>query len=134
MSTGQDTRGTESGTSQWFALLYPIKPGTSEAVGELFRQSGRPDHTVRDDAGNVVGALLRTIVFVGEEACVRVIEVEGDIRTVARHMSRQQEIRDFEREVEQYLRVPRDMHTPDGAEQFFRTAGMHCVLHRRHDD
>jgi hypothetical protein len=62
-----------------------------------------------------------------------VIEVEGDIRTVARHMSRQAEIRDFEREIESHLMVPRDMSSPGGAQAFFQTAGMECVLYRRHD-
>jgi len=120
--------------SQWFALLYPLKPGSKEVVSQLFRESGRPDHDVRDDNGNVVGQLLTTIVFAGNEACVRVIEVDGDIRTVARHMSRQQEVKDFEEQIEQYLSVPRDMKTPEGAQQFFRTAGMDCVLVRRADD
>ncbi len=124
----------ETGKSEWFALLYQLKPGSKESVADLFRRSGRPDHDVRDDSGQIVGRLLRTIVFVGEEACVRVIEVEGDIGTVARHMSRQPEIKEFEREVEQYLAVGRDMVTPEGAQAFFRKAGMDCVIHRRHDD
>lgn len=136
MSTEQQTREAEAGkaTSQWFALLYPLKPGSREAVTELFRRSGRPDHTVRDDRGEIVGRLLTTIVFVGDAACVRVIEVEGDIGTVARHMSRQQEIKDFEREIEQYLTEPRDMTTPQGAQEFFRKAGMECAIYRRADD
>ena len=121
-------------TSQWFALLYPLKPGNKEAVSEIFRKSARPEHEVRDDSGEVVGHLLRTIVFVGEQACVRVIEVEGDLRTVARHMSRQPGVRAFEDEIAQFLSVPRDMRTPEGAQQFFRTAGMDCVIHRRYDD
>jgi hypothetical protein len=126
--------GSGTGTSQWFGLLYPLKPGSREAVAELFRQSGRPDHEVRDDEGNVVGKLLTTIVFVGEEACTRVIEVEGDLRKVARHMSRQPQVKAFEQGIAQYLSVPRDMTSPDGAEQFFRRAGMECVIYRRHDD
>jgi hypothetical protein len=69
-------------------------------------------------------------VFVGQEICVRVIEVEGDLREVARHMSQQQEVRDFEREIENHLAVPRDMRSPEGAREFFRTAGMRCVLDR----
>src|SRR2546423_10918638 len=136
MSTDAQTEEASpaTGQSQWFALLYPLKPGSKEAVADLFRRSGRPDHDVRDDSGQVVGRLLRTIVFVGEDACVRVIEVEGDIGTVARHMSRQQEIKDFEREIEQHLSVGRDMVTTEGAQAFFRKAGMECVIIRRHDD
>jgi hypothetical protein len=135
VSTGEQLEAADGspGKSKWFALLYPIKPGSRDAVAALFAGSGRPDHDVRDDDGNVVGRLLTTIVFVGREACVRVIEVEGDIRTVARHMSRQAEIRDFEREIESHLMVPRDMSSPGGAQAFFQTAGMECVLYRRHD-
>jgi hypothetical protein len=127
-------RPDDESTSQWFALLYPLKPGNKEVVSEIFRRSARPDHTVRDETGEVVGRLLRTIVFVGEQACVRVIEVDGDLNTVARHMSRQPGVRAFEQEIAQYLSVPRDMTTPEGAQQFFRTAGMECVIHRLHDD
>lgn len=135
MSTGQQAEaanGTE-GKSKWFALIYPIKPGSRDTVAALFEHSGRPDHDVRDDDGNVVGRLLTTIVFVGREACVRVIEVEGEIGTIARHMSRQAEIRDFEREIESHLMVPRDMSSPGGAQAFFQSAGMECVLYRHHD-
>lgn len=135
MSTEEGARAAEGSKtgSQWFALIYPIKPGSRDTVATLFENSGRPDHTVRNDDGEVVGRLLTTIVFVGQEACVRVIEVEGDIKTVARHMSRQTEIRDFEREIESHLMVPRDMSSPGGAQAFFQTAGMECVLYRRHD-
>jgi hypothetical protein len=120
--------------AEWFALLYKIQPGSGDTVADLFRQSGRPQHTVTDDQGNEVGKLLRTIVFVGHEACVRVVEIEGDLRTVARHMSRQQEVRDFEDAIEQYLTEPRDMRSPEGATEFFRLAGLRCVLDRKHDE
>ena len=120
--------------SHWLALLYKLKPGTEDAVTELFQNSGRPDHEVKDDDGNVVGRLLTTIVFVGTEAAVRVIEVEGDMQQVAGHVSRQEEVRDFERQVEQYLAVPRDLSTPEGAREFFQRWGMRNVLIRRAED
>jgi SchA/CurD like domain-containing protein len=120
--------------SQWFSLLYKIKPGTEQAVEELFRSSGRPQHDVLNDAGEVVGRLLTTMVFVGSGTCVRVIEVEGDLRDVSRHMGRQPAVRQFEDGIEQYLSEPRDMRSPEGAQRFYRDAGMRCVLIRRHDD
>ena len=80
-----------------------MKPGFEEEVTALFQGSGRPDHEVRDEQGNVVGRLLTTMVFVGKEAAVRVIEVEGDVRVVAGHISRQDEVKAFEQGVEQYL-------------------------------
>lgn len=116
-----------AGQSMWSGLIYPLKAGTEDVVAKIFAESGRPDHEVKDDDGAVVGRLLRTIVFVGPEIAIRVIEVDGDLRTVSRHMSRQEPVRAFEREIEQHLAVPRDMVTPEGAEKFFRDAGMRAV-------
>ena len=119
--------------STWYALNYPLKAGSEEKVKELFRHSGRPEFDVRDDDGNVVGRLLGTMTFVGKEIAVRVIEIEGPLPVVAAHMSRQPEVREFERQLEEHLAKPRDMRTPQGAREFFREASMECVLLRRHD-
>jgi len=119
--------------STWHALFYPLKAGSEEAVKELFRASGRPRFEVRNDDGDVVGRLLGTMAFVGKEMAVRVIEVDGPLPMVAGHMSRQPEVREFERRLEEHLSRPRDMVTPEGARQFFRDAALECVLSRRHD-
>ncbi len=119
--------------STWHALFYPLKPGSEEKVKELFRNSGRPQFDVLDENGRKVGRLLGTMAFVGREVAVRVIEIEGALPQVAAHMSRQQAVREFERELEEHLAVPRDMLTPEGAREFFRNAALECVLHRRHD-
>jgi len=119
--------------STWNALFYPIKAGSEEVVKELFRQSDRPAFDVTDGAGNVIGRLLGTMVFVGKEMAVRVIEVEGPLPMVAAHMSRQPEVKEFERQLEEHLTKPRDMGTPEGARAFFRDASLECVLNRRHD-
>jgi hypothetical protein len=118
----------------WHALFYPLKSGSEEKVKDLFRTSGRPNFDVIDDGGRTVGRLLGTMAFVGKEMAVRVIEVEGSLREVAAHMSRQPEVRGFERQLEEHLAEPRDMTTPEGARQFFRDAALECVLHRRHDE
>jgi hypothetical protein len=117
--------------TSWFALLYKLKPGSETAVTELFQESGRPDHDVTDDEGNVVGTLLRTMVFMGTGACVRVIEVAGDLSVVARHMGRQATVRAFEEGIEPHLAEPRDMRSPAGAQEFFASAGMRLVLDRQ---
>ncbi|HYS40751.1 MAG TPA: SchA/CurD-like domain-containing protein [Pseudonocardiaceae bacterium] len=119
--------------STWHALFYPLKAGSEETVKELFRTSGRPRFEVRNDDGDVVGRLLGTMAFVGKEMAVRVIEVDGPLPMVAGHMSRQPEVREFERQLEEHLSRPRDMVTPEGARQFFRDAALECVLARRHD-
>jgi len=120
--------------SDWLALLYKLKPGNEEPVSQLFRETGRPEHEIRDSDGNVAGRLLTTMVFVGHEAAVRVIEVEGDIRAVAAHISQQPEVKEFERKIEDYLAEPRDLSTPEGARAFFHRSGMRPVIIRRHDD
>jgi hypothetical protein len=119
--------------STWYALNYPLKAGSEDEVKELFRQGGRPAFDVRDDSGQVVGRLLGTMAFVGKEMAVRVIEVEGPLMVVAAHMSRQPEVKEFERQLEEHLAQPRDMRSPGGAREFFRRASMECVLVRRHD-
>lgn len=119
--------------SAWHALYYPLLPGSEETVKDLFRRSDRPQFDVVDEGGDVVGRLLGTMVFVGKEMAVRVIEVEGPLPMVAAHMSRQPEVRDFERQLEEHLARPRDMRTPEGARLFFRDAALECVLNRRHD-
>lgn len=120
--------------SEWLALLYKLKPGHSEEVARLFRESGRPDHEVTDAEGNVVGKLLTTMAFVGQEAAVRVIEVEGDFKLVPAHMSRQPEVKEFEAKIEPLLAEPRDMVSPEGARNFFQRSGMRLVINRHHDD
>lgn len=119
--------------STWYALYYPLKAGSEDTVKELFRKGGRPEFSVQDDDGKVVGRLLGTMAFVGKEMAVRVIEVEGPLPVVAAHMSRQPEVREFERQLEEHLSRPRDMRTPEGARQFFRESSLECVLNRRHD-
>lgn len=118
----------------WHALFYPLTPGSEQKVKDLFRASGRPSFEVMsDDDSRPVGRLLGTMAFVGREMAVRVIEVEGSLPAVAAHMSRQPEVREFERQLEEHLAEPRDMTTPEGARRFFRDAALECVLSRRHD-
>ncbi len=111
----------------WHALYYPLKDGAEKEVGELFRASGRPRFDVQDDSGRLVGRLLGTMAFVGKGKAIRVIEIDGPLPQVAGHMSRQPEVREFERQLEEHLSVPRDMRSPDGARAFFRQAAMENV-------
>lgn len=120
--------------STWMALNFRLKPGSEDEVAEIFATSGRPEHTVLDENGKEVGRLLQTMVFVGKELAVRVIEIDGDMMTVSRHMAEQEEVKDVEAKLEQHLAVPRDMTSPEGAMKFFAEAGMRCVLNRHADD
>lgn len=119
--------------STWHALFYPLRAGSEEKVKELFASGGRPVFDVTDGDGQVVGRLLGTMAFVGTEMAVRVIEIEGALPMIAAHMSRQPEVRAFEDSLEEHLKAPRDMRTPEGAREFFRNSALECVLVRRHD-
>ena len=116
--------------STWMALFFALKPGHEDAVEELFKNSGRPEHVVKDDDGNQVGMLLRTLVFVGQGKACRVIEIDGDIMAVSKHMSQQDEVVELEAQLEEHLAEPRDMTSPQGAMEFFMKAGMRCVIDR----
>ena len=120
-------------TSTWIALHFELKPGSEDAVAKIFEESGRPEHTVRDENGNEVGKLLRTLVFVQPGRAVRVIEIEGDLMTISKHMSEQQEVQELEALLDEHLAQPRDMTNPAGAATFIAKAGMRCVLHRQAD-
>jgi len=121
--------------SQWLALRYKLKPGTEEEVTKIFQAAGHPDPDVRDADGNIIGKLKITLVFMGAELAIRVMEMEGtDFRSVARHISRQPEVAEFEKAIEPYLAEPRDLSTPEGAQAFFRGAGMHNIVCRRRED
>jgi hypothetical protein len=117
--------------STWHALLYPIKEGSEEIVKELFRNSGRPNFEITSPDGKVVGRLLATMAFVGAGTAIRVIHVDGPLPLVAAHMSRQPEVREFERQLEEHLTEGRDMVSPEGARAFFQKAGMENVLNRQ---
>jgi len=120
---------------RYWALTWKVKPGTEQKVRELFAAYGRPDHTVRDAAGNEIGTLFGTQVYMKDNVIVRVVETDvDDLRVLAMHMGRQPAIRELETKLDEYLEVPRDMSTPEGAGKFFRETSMDCLVSRRHDE
>src|SRR5689334_12195542 len=107
----------------YWALMWKVKPGSEEAVAELFATYGRPDHVVRDEAGNEKGLLVSTLVFMKDDTVIRVVEIEGaSLPEVAAHMGRQPAIRELEEKLDEHLAEPRDMSTPEGAREFFMKA------------
>jgi hypothetical protein len=120
--------------SEWWAVMWNVRPGTEEAVQDLFRNYGTPDHVVRGEDGSEQGRLVSTQVFMKDNTVVRVMEFEGDRRAIFRHLQQQPVVRELESKLDDYLETPRDMSTPEGAQAFFRSTGMQCLLTRRHDD
>ena len=122
--------------SQWVALMWGIKPESRDTVRELFHNYGRPDHTIKDEDGNEVGTLLQTLVFMKDNDVIRVVETTDgvDLPTLAKHMGRQQAIRDLEDQLDPHIAETRDMSTPDGAREFFVKSLMELLVTRRHDE
>jgi hypothetical protein len=120
---------------QYWGLMWTVKPGTEDKVRELFAEYGRPDHAVKDPQGNEIGTLFSTQVFMKDNIVLRVVETDVDnLGMLAMHMGRQPAIRKLEEQLDEYIEEPRDMSTPQGAQEFFRRARMDCLVARRHDE
>ena len=118
-----------------WALMWRVKPGSEEAVAELFQNYGRPDHVIRDQEGNEKGRLISTMVFMKGDTIVRVVEIEGaSLPEVAAHMGKQPAVKELEDKLDEHLLEPRDMSTPEGARKFFMESSMRTLIHRRHDE
>jgi hypothetical protein len=119
--------------SDHLALMWNIKPGTEETVASLFENYASPEYIVYDDDGKEVGRLLSTQVFMKGNTIVRVIEYDGPLPLIGRHMSQQKGIKELEDRLEEYIEQPRDMNTPEGVRKFFMDTGMRCLVARRYE-
>jgi hypothetical protein len=120
--------------SQFWALMWTVKPGTEEQVAELFANYQSPDPIVKDADGNEKGRLLGTQVFMKDNVVVRVMEIDAALPDVAQHLGRQPAIQELERKLDPLLEVERDMSTPEGARAFFMSSMMRCLVARKLDD
>ena len=72
------------------AITYDVKPGHEDEIAELFANFQRADTPVlRNEAGEEVGRLVGTAVFIRGGTLVRFIHYEGDFIAVAKHMGQQ---------------------------------------------
>jgi SchA/CurD like domain len=120
--------------SDFYALIWTVKPGTEQQVEEIFSSYEPPDPIVKDADGNVTGKLLATQVFMKDNTVVRVMEVEGSLIEVSKHLGKQPQIQDIETKLDPLLETPRDMSDPQGAAKFFMDTSMKCLIHRRLTD
>ena len=72
--------------SDWHAIMYPIRPGTEEAVRDLFANVKLPRRKVYDENGDVLAELLSTMVFVGKGRALRLIEFTGALPWIVDHL------------------------------------------------
>jgi hypothetical protein len=111
------------------ALAFRVRPGTEERVASLLAGYTAPKLDIDEHT-----RLLRTTVFLQDTLVVRVIEVQGDISAVARHLAQDPNIQRVERELNQYLEEPYDISDPAARRAFFATRLMSLVTHRRAED
>ena len=92
------------------AISYHIKPGFEDEIAEVLANFRRPSSpVVLDDAGEPIGRLLGTAVFVHGELMIRVMHYEGcELADVSRYMGRQPGVYEVLRNLAPYLATPRD--------------------------
>lgn len=119
------------------AISYGIKPGHDEEIAEIFslknfKRANSP--IIRDDAGHVVGKIVGTGLFLRGDTMVRIIQFDGELDAVARHMAAQKGVHEAERKIAPYLTVSRDTRTVEGFLRYFRNSTMRCLAQQTHRD
>ncbi|MEU0537134.1 SchA/CurD-like domain-containing protein [Amycolatopsis tolypomycina] len=109
------------------AISYNIRPDTEAEIAEIFsatgfRRTGSP--VVYDAAGNEVGLIPATGLFIGDDSMVRIIQYLGELDDVARHMSRQTTVKFAEQRLSPFLAEPRDTQTEQGFLRYFANSLM----------
>jgi hypothetical protein len=107
------------------AITFPIRPGTEAEVRRILA-GYRPPETRVDGTTR----LLATSVFLWRSQVVRVMDIEGALPLVMRHLAADPAIRATEQALNPYLARPRDLTDPDAARAFFASAMMRRVAHR----
>jgi SchA/CurD like domain len=110
------------------AITYDVKAGYEDDIAEIFanfRRVGSPKIT--GDDGAQAGQILATAVFIRDNTMVRVIEYEGDLEAIARHMASQPGVKEVEEKLVPYLAKPRDTGTVEGFVSTFHASLLRCV-------
>ncbi|WP_030251312.1 MULTISPECIES: SchA/CurD-like domain-containing protein [unclassified Streptomyces] len=106
------------------ALTFTVKPGSESKVAEILAGYAPPQARADDTT-----RLRRTTLFMHGNRVVRTVEVEGDLQTALRHVSRQPEVRAVEEALNPHLELSRDLTDPASARAFFIRAAMPAVHH-----
>jgi hypothetical protein len=119
------------------AISYDIKPGFDAEVAEIFspanfKRASSP--VIRDARRRVVGHIIGTGLFLRGDAMARVIQYDGELDDVARHMAAQAGVHEAERAIMPYLRTPRDTETEAGFIAHFQRSTMTCLANRVYND
>lgn len=107
-----------------YALTFAVRPGTEPEVNEILSNYPRPQTEI--DGG---ARLLGTTVFLWGARVVRMMDVEGPLPLVMRHLAAQPAIRATEEALNPLLAEPRDLSNPGAAAAFFQRAMMRQIVH-----
>lgn len=107
------------------ALTFPVRPGTEQQARQVLSDYPRPATEI--DGG---ARLLGTSVFFWRNHVMRVMDVDGPLPLVQRHLAAQPAIRRTEAALNPLLLEPRDLDDPAAARAFFGRAMMTRVIHR----
>ncbi|NUK81098.1 SchA/CurD [Streptomyces lunaelactis] len=110
------------------AITYDIKAGYEKEITEIytgFRRVGSP--VVKGDGGEETARILATAVFIRDDTMVRVIEYQGDLKAIARHMAVQPGVREVEERLDPYLTRPRATDTVEGFIATFERSLLTCM-------
>jgi hypothetical protein len=112
---------------QRFAIMFRVRAGTEEKVRDLLANYPPPSQVAADGT-----RLLSTSVFMKDGLVVRMIEIDGELPGLIRHISADPSIQNVERQLAEYLvdEDRRDASTPEGARAFFKRALMQHVTTR----
>lgn len=110
-----------------YALSFTVTPGSESAVAEILRGYGRPRAAAADGGPPM---LRRTSVFMAGRRVLRVVDVDGEIGEVMRHLAEQPQIRAAEAALDPHLATPRDLGSPQGRQAFLDEALLPAALHR----
>jgi SchA/CurD like domain len=106
------------------ALTFPVRPGTEPEVQQILSAYPRPQTEIGDGA-----RLLGTAVFLWGARVVRMMDIEGPLPLVMRHLATQSAIRATEEALNPLLAEPRDLSDPGAAAAFFQRAMMRRIVH-----
>ncbi|WP_344285896.1 SchA/CurD-like domain-containing protein, partial [Streptomyces hebeiensis] len=110
------------------AVTYDIKPGFEAELAEIFGNFRRvKSDKVASETGEEAGRILSTAVFIRDDTLVRVIEYQGDLEAVARHMASQPGVREVEQKLKPYLSRPRETDTVEGFVATFQRSLLRTV-------
>lgn len=109
------------------ALTYDILPGHEDEIAAIFGAFKRVGSADVPSGDGPVSRIVATALFIRDATMVRVVEYEGDLETIARHMAAQPGIQEMERRIKPFLASPRPTETVDGFVATFMSSRLRSI-------